>query len=98
MIRSLALFIVGGMCGAALNEFGRPRMPPDSLMGIVVLSDGTVKSGAITADDCARLAELAYDGKVFFPPESNEESTYAMAVTCAPEPLIKRAFGRRHTP
>lgn len=98
MIRSLALFIVGGMCGAALNEFGRPRMPPDSLLAVVVWSDGTAKSGAITADDCARLAELAYDGKVFRPPDDNDETTYAMGFTCAPEPLVRKSFGRRHTP
>jgi len=87
------------VCGMAAANRATIAVPPpsDNLMAIIVWSDGTAKAGPITADDCARLAEYAYDGKVFRP-KDGDDKPFAMAFSCAPETLLKRSFGTRHTP
>lgn len=99
MRQAIALLVAGLILGAIVGSVVNRAPLSGQLMAIVVWSDGTAKSGAITADDCARLAELAYDGKVFKPREGDDEDTpFAMSFTCAPEALLKASFGRRHTP
>lgn len=99
MKQALTLLCAGLVLGAILHGAANPAGPADKLMAIIVWSNGTAKSGVITTDDCARLAEMAYDGKIFQPREGDDEDKpYAMALTCAPEAMLKTSFGRRHTP
>lgn len=98
----LALLLGGLALGAALHDITHPAPAPcaltDTLMAIVVWSDGTMKAGPIKAADCASLAEYAHDGKVFRLAEGDDEDKpYAMAFTCAPEALLKSTFGKRQT-
>lgn len=99
--RAFVLCVAAGLAIAAgLRRFEplRESGAGDELMAVIVWSDGTAKSGSITANDCAALAELAYDGKVFKPSTDDENERWAIAFTCAPARLVKSSFGRRHTP
>ncbi len=100
-LEHLLLSVLAGVAlGFLLNQLGyRPRIwPADEMMMLVVYSDGTVKRSFVPIDACAAVSELALDGKVMTSGPEGAELPYAMAMTCAPERLVRTSFGRRHTP
>lgn len=96
----LPICVLGIVIGVGLRDvwLSRPVPASDDVMMFIVFSDNTVRSGKVSIDRCVALTEMALDGKVFQLGAEDDDGPVAVAMTCAPAPMMQRAFGRRQTP